>query len=367
MARVLLLTRGDSHWGLGHLHRVTWLADALATQQQPRFHPAVCCLDSPEAREFWTGRKQDVSFVPPDEDSVALGARLALELSRESIVVADWLDSPPALVCALRGSGAHVVLLDDYGPARPHAGLVINALLAPLASSAERIGRAQVLSGIDYIQLPPAVTKLRGTAAATARAMETELAAPPAPTAEVHCLLISFGGSYQPELIELALAALEQAGYGGRAVVIPAPALPPRTGGIDVEPVPAGEQFHSLLAASDLAICGGGLTLYEAAFLGVPAIAIAVPSPVAGHEGHQLGTIHKLAEAGCCRALGMAGEVGTEVLAAAVRELLADPSQRGRMSAAGLRLTDGRGLMRTVEEIIALARSPRTAPPGAAP
>ncbi|GEM_PF-2225944 len=355
MGRVLLLTRGDAQWGLGHLHRVSWLTEALGAQRPP-LHPAVCCLDSAEARRFWTGRAARVDFAAPEMDGAQLGAGLALELTDRDVVVVDWLDSAPGLVCALRGSGAQAVLLDDYGPARRHASLVINALLAPLRMDDERVGRARLVGGARYVQLPPAVTRLRGTAAATARAMETELAAPLEPGTEVHSVLVSFGGSPRAQLIELALGALADAGYGGRVIVMPAPDEQPPDGGLDVEWLKAGEQFHSLLAAADLAICGGGLTLYEAAFLGVPAIAIAQPSPVPGHEDHQLGTIGKLAAAGCCLALGMAGEVGREQLSVTLGELLADCQRRGRMSAAGLGLLDGRGLMRTVEEILPLVR-----------
>lgn len=355
MGRVLLLTRGDAQWGLGHLHRVSWLVDVLAAQRPP-LHPAVCCLDSAEARRFWAGRAAHVDFTAPDTDSSELGAALALELTDRDAVVVDWLDSAPGLVCALRGSGARVVLLDDYGAARQHASLVVNALLAPLQMDDKQVGRARLVGGARYVQLPPIIIRLRGTVVATARALETELTRPLEPGIEVHSVLVSFGGSPRAPLIELALSALAEAGYGGRVIVMPAPEGRPPDGGLDVEWVPAGEQFHSLLAAADLAICGGGLTLYEAAFLGVPVVAIAQPSPVPGHEDHQLGTINKLAGAGCCLALGMAGDVSRQQLSGALGELLADPKRRGRMSAAGLSLLDGRGLMRTVEEILPLVR-----------
>ncbi len=342
----MLLTRGDEHWGLGHLHRVSWLAPALAAQDLIA-DTAVYCVDSPPARAFWRSRDSRASFLP----ATWLDGnypRLAELVGEPSTVIIDWLDSPPPLVEALQDTNSSLVLLDDYGPAQDHAHLVINSLLADLAPAESIHGQAHLHSGVQYVQLPPAVTKLRGVAAATAKAMATELAGEPPRPGPVQAVMISFGGHEQPQLIELALKALAQTGYSGRVIVMPGQEALAPTFGLDVEMVPAGPQFHSLLAATDLAICGGGLSLYEAVFLGVPAIAIGVPSLIPGYEHHQHATAEKLAAAGCCRAAGMAGQVSPELLAAIVSELLDNPQARGMLSASGMKLLDGRGLMRTV-------------------
>jgi len=356
MGTVALLTRGDERWGTGHLRRSSWLKAALAVQDAID-HIAVCSADSLVAREFFSDDDGETRFFPPAWIDGNDGRLIELA-SEADLVVVDWLNSPAELVNALSAAGCKTALLDDYGPAAASADIVINSLLAQIERSEERSGRATVYSGLDYIQLPPAVTKLRGTASAAARAMSTELRAPVPPSGQVRSVMVSFGGIAQPELIAQALECLEQADYDGQSIVMPVPTQPPLAVSANVEMVSAGEEFHSLLAASDLAICRSGLTLSEAAFLGVPAIVIAVPSEAPGFQRHQLDTARKLAAAGCCRSAGIAGEVTSAELTAIIREMLETAQLRLAMAARGMELLDGRGLMRTVELLIGLLQPP---------
>jgi len=352
MSTVALLTRGDERWGTGHLRRSGWLHAALSVQDAVS-QVTICSADSPLARRFFSGSNGDVRFFPPAWIAENDG-RLTDLASEAELVVIDWLDATSELVSALHDAGCKVALLDDYGPAVPHADIVINSLLAEIEHSSRPAGRAVVYSGVDYVQLPPAVTKLRGVASATAKAMATELRAPVPLSETVRAVMISFGGLARAQLVDQALSSLEQAACSAQVIVMPAPAPPPKAIGANVELVPAGEDFHSLLAASDLVICGGGLTLYEAVFLGVPSIVIAVPSEVPEYEHHQLDTARKLEAAGCCRAAGMAGVVTNDELVAIMHELLDRPQLRLAMGARGMQLLDGRGLLRTVELLLSV-------------
>ena len=134
------------------------------------------------------------------------------------------------------------------------------------------------------------------------------------------------------------------------------PALEPplETLGLDIEFIPAGVGFHARLAAVDLAILGGGLSLFEAAFLGVPSIAISVNSNVPGYERHQLDTATRLADTGCCLSVGLASEISKEAVSSVLTQFLADTAMRGRMGTAGMRLLDGHGLRRTAAAILEL-------------
>jgi len=194
---------------------------------------------------------------------------------------------------------------------------------------------------------------MRGVAQATTRAMATELSAP-SPPAPVRAVLVSFGGSPRPDLIALALGSLAEPGFDGRVLVMPAPDALPDTRGLDVELIPSGSVFHERLAAVDMAILGGGLSLYEAAFLGVPSVAVPVDSVVPGYERHQLEAAGRLAEAGCCLNVGLASGVSSAQVAGAVATLLASAGIRGKLGAAGMRLLDGHGLMRTTAAILDL-------------
>jgi spore coat polysaccharide biosynthesis predicted glycosyltransferase SpsG len=376
VTRIVLFTRGDAAFGSGHLHRASWLRETLLEQQQPGLLVETCCAASPLAEFFWEERG-----VPVRLDERPVAAFLDRQSQRERaaqpplVCVLDWLDSAPEQVQALRAAGARVALLDDYGPAQSEADLVINSLLAPLAAAEGQVGRARLLSGAPYLQLPPAVTRLRGISialhkqlAASLHSTEARASTGAGPSGPVRSIVLSFGGAPRLAQTRLALAALQQAGYAGSVSVMPAPlelrdADQPPAGEMQVRYLPADDSFHDLLAGADLALLAGGLSLYEAAFLGVPALVL----PVVAHQAQ---TGRKLAKAGCC-ALAAGGEAldGTpddggeagpapaavDALAAQLRALLADPQARGRMSAAGQQLCDGRGLLRTAELVLELA------------
>jgi spore coat polysaccharide biosynthesis predicted glycosyltransferase SpsG len=346
VAKIAFLTRGDEQWGMGHLHRVSWLVQEVIAQTGGSVECEVRCLDSGPARSFWEqyASGTPVSFHVTAEDAAE---------GQADIFVIDWLASPIELVAGISQRGARVVLLDDNGPAQAEVDLVINALITPLVTTEPNGEEKKVLGGARYVQLPPAVTKLRGVAQATARAMATELSEPVQP-GPVRAMLVSFGGSPREDLISLALVCLAEVGFGGRILVMPAPEPLMETLGLDVEFIPAGVGFHERLAAVDLAILGGGLSLFEAAFLGIPSVAISVNSAAPGYECHQLDTARRLADTGCCLSVGLASEISKEAVSSVLTQFLADATLRGRMSAAGMRLLDGHGLRRTAAAILEL-------------
>ena len=351
MPRVLFLTRGDEQWGLGHLHRTSWLAGFFAAQARPDLALEVHCLESAHARGFWSGCGFPVAFHP------CAGTYPALELLDRieprpvpgDLVVVDWLDSPVELAAGLRRTGARVALLDDYGPGLGEADLVINSLLTPPEPLERTQGRARLLSGARYVQVPPDVTKLRRVAGSTTRAMQAGLDRPVPVGGTVHSVLVSFGGNPHGHATVTVLAALLVAGFKGRVVVMPAVEGLSAPDNLDLEMRPAGSDFHSVLAAVDLAVLGGGLSLYEALCLGTPALAVAIISGTPGYEGHQAGTVSRLAGAGCCVSLGGEADLDVETVAGRLAELVADQGKRASLSAAGMRLIDGGGTERTFD------------------
>lgn len=347
MARIAFITRGDDLWGLGHLHRVGWLWQELTGSGVPELKLRAFCLGSRQAKEHWWPDGASVKFT--DDPSSAVLAW------NPNVVVVDWLDSDPQFVAGLKQRGAKVALLDDYGTAQSQAQLVINALLSPLAPTETTTGEPMTLSGARFVQFPPAVTKLRGVASATANAMAAQLTSPfvrrvfgEAPE-QARAVLISFGGQGIAPAIRISLDALHIAKYAGKAIVMPAPADIDHfdTGMLDVEWHPAGPEFHALLAAADVALLAGGLSLYEAAFLGVPAVCIAL-------REHQLATALKLERAGACRLGGRLEQLTPGDLATKLATMILSAELRGRMAAKGMALFDGLGLRRTAQAILQL-------------
>jgi hypothetical protein len=104
------------------------------------------------------------------------------------------------------------------------------------------------------------------------------------------------------------------------------------------------------LARSDVAVVGGGVTLYEACAVGIPVVAVSVVPA-------QRTAIEAFAAQGAVIDAGaLPNLLVVDRAAAAVNMLLDDRVARHRLSAAGTRLIDGRGAIRFAARLRSLAR-----------
>ena len=108
--------------------------------------------------------------------------------------------------------------------------------------------------------------------------------------------------------------------------------------------------LRELMVEADLAISGGGQTLYELARTGCPTVAIQVGAD-------QAGQLQALADAGCVRSVGNVaeGDVLSRVRGA-VAMLMDDASARAAMAQAGQRVVDGQGAPRVVTELLGISQ-----------
>jgi spore coat polysaccharide biosynthesis predicted glycosyltransferase SpsG len=115
----------------------------------------------------------------------------------------------------------------------------------------------------------------------------------------------------------------------------------------------AGENFHVLTGVTDLApvfsgvalaVVAFGVTAYELAALGVPALYLAISDDHA-----------RAASAFVAAGLGFAlpEQASCEQIAGAVRDLIANEGQRRSMRAAGLKTVDGRGAGHVAADLVA--------------
>jgi spore coat polysaccharide biosynthesis predicted glycosyltransferase SpsG len=103
--------------------------------------------------------------------------------------------------------------------------------------------------------------------------------------------------------------------------------------------------YRSLMLAADLAVSGGGQTLYELAACATPAVAILIAD-------NQRANIDGLSGAGAVVAAGAAGDADLdERVTGTVAHLLNDPARRLGMGSSGRRAVDGQGAQRVASVI----------------
>ncbi len=103
-------------------------------------------------------------------------------------------------------------------------------------------------------------------------------------------------------------------------------------------------RLAELLAASDMAIGGGGATSWERACLGVPSLVI-------GLSDNQLPVAEALARIGAHLYLGRIEDLDDSALRAAVAVMLENRGLRSALARAAFPLTDGRGVERVVRHL----------------
>ena len=170
----------------------------------------------------------------------------------------------------------------------------------------------------------------------------------------VRHLLITMGGADPTRLTAPLVAALGQISGVGLTVAIRRDhpdidlvdlAVAESNGRIRLDPGDLVAGF----AAADLAVIGGGTTMYEVGYLGIPSVAAVIAE-------------NQRAGAAAASARGFVVAVEPEVrshvdeIERVILELIEDGPARERMSRAGRSVFDGRGAERVADAMIELAR-----------
>lgn len=172
---------------------------------------------------------------------------------------------------------------------------------------------------------------------------------------EVQNILISFGGSdlkNSTGIVVRAIAGMQVDNLHVRVVLGPGYS---RDNIMDLEKsvaaslakfefLESGKSMADLLLWADLAILGGGLTKYEAAMTGTPALVITQ------YESEIQPNI-EFAAAGTMQYLGYIEDVKENDIRKAVRKISTDYSRRVKMSITGNTLVDGNGVERILAKI----------------
>lgn len=238
-------------------------------------------------------------------------------------------------IAAARRAGCPVASVHDLGIGCLEADLLIDgSVQTPLASGA-RAPRAAgiVVAGPQFAVLDPSLAAVaRKKARATAR------------------ILISLGGGPRAGLAQAiaeAIVALEPRARVRIAGGFMTPASKARERGIAwVGPM---AELRTELARADVAVVGGGVSMYEACALGVAAVGVPV---VAG----QRPTVAAFAAQGAVLA-GARRTVSAGAVARQTVMLIRDPRARRRLARLGRQIVDGRGALRAAHAVGSLVDS----------
>lgn len=297
--------------GFGHLVRAIRLARALDA----------------DVRITVDGRVPPL-LLPRRVSIVAGGRRLLRDLSPRLLV----LDTPVAAdasrwLTAARRAGVPVASVHDRGIAPVASDLAVDGSLAGPRAIA---GANRTLKGPRYMIVDPRVAGRRRRS-------------PGRPS-----VLIAFGGGSRAQLAWRVARAIRHAlpevaiRVAGGFTQIPAR----RLDGVEwAGPQPS---LVPLLSTASAAVLAGGVTLYEAAALGVPAVAIPVVPA-------QAPTIRALSRAGVTLPGGSATEA-----ADAVARLMYAPQLRRSLSTRGPALVDGQGAQRVARHLRELMKRGRS-------
>jgi spore coat polysaccharide biosynthesis protein SpsF len=171
--------------------------------------------------------------------------------------------------------------------------------------------------------------------------------------AECPTMIVSMGGSDPLDLTRLAARALAKITAPFRVRFVIGPGFRnARATARELEAMsPSFETVHGIddlgteLAAADLALVTFGVTAYELAALGVPALYLAISDDHA-----QSGSCFE--KAGMGIVLGLGRMLRADDIARATLKLLLDPEKRRDMRAAGLNIVDGRAGERIAADLM---------------
>jgi spore coat polysaccharide biosynthesis predicted glycosyltransferase SpsG/CMP-N-acetylneuraminic acid synthetase len=339
--RILFRVDGSAAIGMGHVYRSLAIADALRETSRADI-----------AFLMTADHAEGIQTVSRYGYPVRAAARASLEMLLEhvrdfspDILVNDLPVIERAYVEALAHLGATTVnlvdTLDDLERTEAYAQVIVSVM------SEDRATPENFYGG-------PAYAILRRHFRETGR--EKEMRERP------KMVLLSFGGSDPQGLTLKAARALQALPQGVELVAVAGPAFSYRR---EFEAlvaelprkVPLIHQAEGhiaeLMLEADVALCSGGMSVYEIAALGTPGIVLA-------QNLREESRMRAFARHGTVEYLGLGTDVAEEKLASVVEALLGDVERRREMSRRGKSLVDGMGALRAAELVLESGKKKET-------
>lgn len=261
----------------------------------------------------------------------------AVETIQADALIFDARDCPPAQALRhIKDGGTLVAAIDHPDPSKLLADITFHPPVPQLTKPKNKAFEGQAYVGWDWVILGGNFEMPR-----------------PCPRQGPLRVLVTMGGSDDAGLTLRAIRALEQLNHEFTATVVLGLGFS-RLGELNSLLAKARRTYELLhdidnmvvvMAGTDLAVASFGVTAYELAAMGVPAIHMCL-SP--DHEQ----SASAFVAAGMAGCVGHHGQVSETELAIAIGALLEDEKTRHRMSNESLRRLDGKGAHRIAKHLV---------------
>ncbi len=317
--RVVILCSGDHSRGMGHVYRMGILAEALSSlmECQVSFLVDPQTIIAPLSR----GRLPEVHIISSDD--LKSRRRVLFRLDPHLIIVDEYGVSEKDLAM-YRVGNSRMIVLDSLTVSSDVADHVINAIVGGLVNREwSSGGRTRYYAGPKYMILHPDYRRLRPTRL-------------PRASRRVTTVGVAMGGADALNLTGKIGGWLAGAGLCTQVLLVKGHGSqihdlkvthPERLVQID-----RADSLAGFFIQCDLAVTGAGITLYEAACMGVPSIAV----PQAPHEIETATRFERYGSA----IMTSPDDKGDTILAL-VEALALDQDRRQAMAELGFALLDG--------------------------
>ena len=348
---MMLILRADASasMGVGHVMRCLALAQAWQDEGGEVLFAMAEGTKIMSGRLFGEGFEVATLDAKPGSAEDIRETLKLVERYRASWVVLDGYRFGTDYQHSIKGLFARVLAFDDCGQADHYC---VDLVLNQNAHAHEDFYRSRepwtrLLLGLDYVQLRREFCHFEARSRSCSDTGRH--------------LLLTFGGGDPDNVTGLILGALQELDSFEIEVAALIGATNPhrpkleelaRKSPFSVRVRSGVEDMTALYRWADLAITGGGSTLWELAYLGVPALTLILAE-------NQEPSSRRLDEFGCIKCLGYPHQLNAVQLAAEVAQLCGDVDLRRHMSAIGQGLVDGKGASRVVRQMLADAKGGR--------
>jgi len=342
MSKSPLVIRADAnaHIGTGHLMRCLALAQGWKDSGGEVVFATACSNDNLLGRLYDEGFRVHKIENPYPNPQDWEATREILEEHKGAWLVIDGYHFDSSYQRLVKESGHPLLAIDDYGHAdHYYADIVLNQNLHAESLTYSCEPYTKLLLGTKYVLLRREFLKWRGW-----KREMPEVA---------RKVLVTMGGS-DPENVTLkVISAINMVDFEPLEVAV---VIGPTNPHYEALEIAARTSRHSiilmrdvpnmpeLMSWADIAIAAGGTTCWELAFMGLPAVLVAMA------ENQTLIARSLSGKIIACN-LGWHEIVNSNDIAKATSTLLIDYEQRFHMSREAQKMVDGEGVKRILNEV----------------